>query len=394
MGKIRISRSALDRLPIPSGGEAVYHFDSALAGFGVRVSPRGVIAYVVQGYAAGGKKHRRTLGRYPLKSPEEARREANAFLRSLGEGATPLRSVKVSEALDRWLAEHGPKLKPRTLADYRQIAAQQIKPQLGHRLVGALVREDVAALHSAMSATPRRANYTLAVCRSFLTWAEEAGLRPLDSNPAKRIRAYPESRRERFLSEAELARAAEAISAAEGAGAISPFAAAALRLAILTGARSGELTGLRWAEVDLERRLLLLSDSKTGRKPIYLSSPAAEILAGLPRVKGNPFVFPGDREGQPYRNLTRAWIKVREVAALGDVRLHDLRHTFASHGAAAGFSLPMIGALLGHRVPATTQRYAHLAAHPVASANEEIGTRLAGIMNGAGRPRTGSGHDD
>jgi len=139
---------------------------------------------------------------------------------------------------------------------------------------------------------------------------------------------------------------------------------------------------LRWSEVDVERRMLRLGDSKTGAKPIWLSEPALEILAGLPRVADNPYVFPGDLPGEHYRNLTRAWYKVRDRAGLGDVRLHDLRHTFASTGAAAGLSLPIIGALLGHRVAATTQRYAHLGASPVAEANERIGARLADIMKG------------
>lgn len=377
MPKLRISRTTLDR--IEPSGTSVYYFDATLAGFAVRVSPKGIKAFLAQGYCKG-VKHRRTLGRYPTTSPENARKAAFSFLSALGNGAAPLRAARTGDLLERWLKEHGKKLKPGTLADYRKVVAKHLKPALGKHLVAEITREMLAQLHDARSATPRRANYIIAVARSFFSWVEDIGLRPQDTNPAKRIRPYPEVKRERFLSEIEITRVAAAIATAEALGRISPFAAAALRLCILTGARSGEMTTLRWAEVDFERRLLLLSDSKTGRKPIWLSTPAIEILRTLPRISGNPYVFPGELAGEHYRNLRRAWSKVGKIAGLGDVRLHDLRHTFASHGAAAGFSLPVIGALLGHQVPATTHRYAHLAAHPISDANERLGLRLAAML--------------
>lgn len=390
MPTIRITRSNLDRLPSAPGPNCVYYFDDVLKGFAVRVSPKGAKAFLVQG-RVDGQLYRRPLGRYPKVSPESARKRARDILDAMAGGAAPQRPkdrVLVRDALDDWLSVHvDHKLKPRTREDYRKIAEQVLKPALGSEPVAAVDRAAVAKIHHDRRETPRRANYILAVTRSFFTYCEDAGHRPIDSNPARRIRAYPERRRERFLSDAELAKASAAIGDLEASGVISVHAAAGLRLCVLTGARQGEIRSLRWAEVDLDRRLLLLEDSKTGRRPIYLSEPACEILRAVPRVDKNPYVIAGDKPGEPYKNLTRAWIKVRARAGLSDVRLHDLRHTFASVGAAESLSLPMIGRLLGHRVPATTARYAHLATDPVTQANERIGARLATVMAPRQHPR-------
>ncbi|MEM8971917.1 MAG: site-specific integrase [Pseudomonadota bacterium] len=385
MSSIKISRSTIERLPVPEDGKPAYHFDQLLIGFGLRISPKGVRTYIAQG-RVNGRLVRKTIGRHPAVSPEEARQRARELLSNLAAGIAPEDNkpiVRVSDVLDEWLRFHvEAKLKPRTASDYRKITEQTLRPELGRHEICSVERAHIAKIHNDRQATPRRANYVLAVASSFFTFAEDSGHRPIDSNPARRIKPYPENRRERFLASDEVARAAQAISALEISGVLSIFAAAGLRLCLLTGARQGEIVALRWAEVDFERRLLLLEDSKTGRKPIYLSQPAIKVLEALPKVAGNPYVIAGEKPGQPYQNLTRAWMKVRVEAGLEDVRLHDLRHTFASFGAAEALSLPMIGKLLGHRVPATTARYAHLAADPVAEANERIGERLAQLMRG------------
>ena len=394
--KIKLTRTTVDKLPASTrartdaAGRPVlkngqpelapeYYFDTLLTGFAVRVSPIGVKAFVVQG-RVHGQVHRKTIGRFPLMSPEDARRKARDVLLELANGQVPAkarRAVTVAEVLDEWLDVHvAGKLKPRTAVDYRSIATKVLVPSFGARSVGEVTRQDLAALHHARRDTPRRANYILAVARSFFSYCEDAGHRAFETNPAKRIKQYPDNRRERFLSDDELVAAFTGISALEDAGVISIFAAAALRMCLFTGARQGEMRILRWAEVDFKRRLLLLADSKTGRKPIFLSEPAVAILAGLPRVVGNPYVFVGEKPGDHYQNLTRAWGKVRRRAGLPDVRLHDLRHTFASVGASDGQSLPIIGTLLGHTVPATTARYAHLAASTIVAANDRIGRKL------------------
>ena len=159
---------------------------------------------------------------------------------------------------------------------------------------------------------------------------------------------FPERKRDRFLNLRELRRLARALAAAERCGRATPHMAAAIRLLVLTGARLGEVMSLRWEWVDLADGVLRLPDSKTGAKAIQLNAPARAVLAGLPRLKDNPFVILGKRPGRPLVNLEKPWRRVRKAALLTDVRLHDLRHSHASIGVASGLSLPLIGGLLGH----------------------------------------------
>jgi integrase len=285
---------------------------------------------------------------------------------------------------ERWLDEYvRPKLKPRTASDYEKLVEQKIKPALGHLILARVAKDDILKFHATMKATPRRANYTVRTVGALMTYAEDCRLRPQQTNPTRRIKMYPERRRERFMDEAEIGRAAEAITGAEREGVIGPHAAAGLRLALLTGARSGEITAIRWVHIDWERRQIRLPDSeepgrKTGARTIYLNEPAIEVLKTVPRV--GPFVIAGAKQGEPYKNLGRAWIVVRGKAGLDDVRLHDVRHSYASVAAAKGHSLPMIGKLLGHRVAATTQRYAHLARDVVSAVSDEIGVAMTAAI--------------
>ncbi len=159
-------------------------------------------------------------------------------------------------------------------------------------------------------------------------------------------------------------------------------AIAAIRLLILTGARLREILHAKWEHVDFERGIIHLPDSKTGAKPIYLSAAALTILAALPRLKGNPHLIPGERDGAPRVDLKKPWGAVTKAAGLEGLRLHDLRHSFASFGAGASFGLPIIGKLLGHAHPATTHRYAHLDADPMRRAVETIGDRISAAMKG------------
>jgi integrase len=170
----------------------------------------------------------------------------------------------------------------------------------------------------------------------------------------------------------------------------TPFALAAIGLLVLTGARLMEILTLRWDHVDFANAVLRLPDSKTGAKPIYLNDAAINLLRKIPRMTGNPFVIVGGKPGSRLVNLQKPWRRIRAATNLNDVRIHDLRHSFASVAAGAGMSLPVIGKLLGHSQPATTARYAHLAADPVRAASNLIGDKITSIMKGskvAGSPR-------
>jgi integrase len=206
--------------------------------------------------------------------------------------------------------------------------------------------------------------------------------RNLDVVPCRHIERYKEQKRRRFLNIEELARLGAALAKAETENSEPPMAIAAIRLLIFTGARLSEILTLKWEYVRWEIGALLLPDSKTGFKAIQLSAPARQLLEAIPVVDGNPHVIIGKKRGQRFVGLQSIWERIRDEAALPDVRLHDLRHSFASVGAAAGLGLPIIGALLGHSDMATTHRYAHLAADPLKAAAELI----AGKLNEALKP--------
>jgi integrase len=208
--------------------------------------------------------------------------------------------------------------------------------------------------------------------------AERWGWRPEGAgNPARLVERFREAPRHRYLSLEEFKRLGEALAAAESD---SPIAVAAIRLLIYTGARREEILTAKWEYVDRASAALRLPTSKTGFKVIQLNAPALAVLASLPRLAKNPYILPGVRTGQHAVNITKVWYAVREAAGIKDVRLHDLRHSHASVGAAAGLSLPIIGGLLGHAAPATTARYAHLSADPLKRASETVGERLAAAM--------------
>jgi integrase len=358
-------------------------FDRQVPGLGLRITPTGNRIFIAQA-RIGGRKRRITVGFARTMSLAQARTEALHVLAELRGGKDPTHerkarqsgSVTIAALAEKWMADFvRPKLKPRTAFDYERLLAKHILPALGHLTVTHISHEHVERLHVDMAGTPRRANYTIATVRALLNFGIKRGSRPAASNPASGIKMYREKARERFLSEAEIGTAAEAIEQAEREGKIGPHGAAGLRLALFTGARSGEITAIQWGHIDWERRLVRLPDSKTNEpRTIHLSDAALEVLKTVPRV--GPYVIAGAVPEEPYKNLSRAWIVARAYAGLGDVRLHDLRHSYASLAAGRGVPLQMIGKLLGHKVVATTQRYAHLARDAAAAVNDELGAAM------------------
>ncbi len=368
-----------------------YLWDDELAGFGLKVTPAGRKVYLIQ-YRLGGRKgrvRRVTIGVHGRITPEQARIEAKRLLGIVASGDDPaeLKQQKkgqptLGELVDVFLSEHADaKLKASSAGEYRRLYRLYVTPTLRRRAVTDIAHSDIARLHLAIE-SPYQANRTLALLSKFFNWCERYGYRPDNSNPCRHIEKYKGQRRERFLSPVELARLGEALAGAEANETTSPYVTAALRLLVLTGARLSEILTLKWSYVDYENNLLRLPDSKTGAKVIYLNAPALQILTDLPRIEGNPFVICGKREGARLINLQKPWRRIREAAGLDDVRIHDLRHSFASVAAGSGQSLPVIGALLGHTQPQTTARYAHLAADPLRAASDAVGGRIAASLKG------------
>ena len=269
--------------------------------------------------------------------------------------------------------------KPDTAHSYETSLRRHVLPRLGSRRVAEVSRGDVAALHHAMRATPYAANRMLGILSAMFTAAELWGLRPDGSNPCRHVKRFREQPRERFLSDAEYRRLGVALREAEHEGTVAAPAVAAIRLLMLTGCRLSEIMTLRWEYVALEAAELRLPDSKTGAKVVHLGAPAVAVLSGIARGEGNPWVITGRRPGSRLASLHYPWGRIRKRAGLDDVRLHDLRHSFASGGLLVGEGLPVIGKLLGHSQVQTTARYAHLADAPVKAAADRIASRIVDI---------------
>ena len=363
--------------------------DDLVSGFGLRLTPGGKRLFLVK-KRHDGKIVKRTFGQMvigaekpapgiPAMTIKEARGEAARLLGLVASGEaidddrlTPPVADKpktFQDVADQWLVEHvRPKLKPYTVRDYERIVAA-LAPRFGDKLFFGITKADVRKLHAEMADRPRRANYYLQVISAIYNFAEAP------TNPAAKIVKYREGRRERIMSADELIAALDAIVTLERNGRLSAWACGAMRFAIATGARPSEIKAIEWKFVDFERKRVVLPDSKANRpRIIYTNSAAWAVITTLKRY--GRFVFAGDRPDTAYQNLTRAWEKVRKIAKLDEVRLYDCRHTFASEAAKAGHNLPMIGALLGHTVPATTQRYVHLVDDPVARASQDVGDAM------------------
>jgi integrase len=355
----------------------------AVAGFHARRQKGDAITYMLK-YHVGGRARWHTIGRHGAPwTPDTARNEARRLLGLVAAGGDPAgdkAAVKaaptVEELATRFLAEHAEaKRKAATAMEYRRLLQNVILPALGKRKVADVTRADVARFHHSRRGTPIEANRALALLSTVFNWAERVGERSDGSNPCRHVERFPERRRERFLSADELARLGDALAAWEG----SPYAVAAVKLLVFTGARLGEILGLQWDWVNLERGDARLPDSKTGAKTLHLPAPALEVLAGLPRIEGVPYVL-GAKRGTTF--VEEPWRRMRKAAGLDDVRLHDLRHSFASIAVAGGMGLPIIGKMLGHTQASTTQRYAHLASDPVKAAAAQVAGKIAAAMKG------------
>lgn len=383
MGKL--TKKAIDALQHTPESE-FFVWDDSLPGFGVRVLPSGYKSWQLQ-YKRSGRTRRMSLGACNVLTPEQARKKASELLGELAQGGDPAKKrAQLHQAPNMrtlsgmYLERHAPKKKESSLRNDRSMLQNIILPALGSLKVTEVDRADIARLHHSLRSTPYQANRCLALLSKLFNLAEKWGLRPDNTNPTRHVEKYREQPRRRYLSGDELARLGRALAEAEVDNKESPFVVAAIRLLLFTGARVNEILTLRWDSVDLEGACLHLHDSKTGQKDVMLNAPALEVLANLPRIDLNPFVIVGKQPGSHWVNLSKPWQRIRSRAGLGDVRIHDLRHSFASVAVSSGMGLPIVGALLGHRESSTTQRYAHLAADPLKLASEEISQKIADAM--------------
>jgi integrase len=385
----KINKRTVDQLSPGERDQVVW--DGEVRGFGIRCRRSGAKHYVLK-MRVGGRQRWLTIGRHGSPwTPGTARREALQLLGLKAARRDPASerdhqkgAITVAALGARFLDEYVPQhCKARTAYEYRRAVELFINRALGRHRISDVQRADVSRFHHDLRDRPYQANRALGVLSKMMNVAEEWGLRPDGSNPCRHVKKYREVRRERYLSREELQRLGAVL--ADEQSVESPFAIAAVGLLVLTGARLSEILTLRWDYVDLENEVLRLPDSKTGAKLIYLNAAAINLVRTMPRMAGNPYVIAGKKSGARLINLQKPWRRIRAEANLDDVRIHDLRHSFASVAAGTGMSLPMIGRLLGHSQPVTTARYAHLAADPIRAASNLIGAEISAAMNGKER---------
>lgn len=365
-------------------------WDTDLSGFGCKITPKGKRAYFLYYRTADGEQRRPTIGLHSSLKPEAARAIAKRWLAEVAEGGDPSRSRQnariapdVATLCSRYMAEHAEtRKKASSIKNDQRLIDSHIIPSLGSKKVATVIRADIARLHQSLSPTPYEANRMLALASKMFSLAERWGLRPDNTNPAKNIDRYAEAKRERYLSHEELANLWSVLHSDSANQKVSPSAIGAIKLLILTGRRVSEILSLEWSWIDLDAKSMRLPDTKNGRLLVSIGDAAAEILKNMKqRDRDSRFVIAGRRGNKPLVNLQKPWRIVRQMAGIEDVRLHDLRHTYASLGAGLGMSLPLLGRLLGHSQPATTNRYAHLAQDPVRLAAETIDNELLRICD-------------
>lgn len=356
------------------------------SGFGIRITAAGVKSFVLN-YRERGTERRMTVGSWPTWSVEAARAEARELKQRIDRGEDPLAELRaerdaetVADFAETFQREHVERKRPSSQRDYKAIVETIIKPALGKKQVASVTTEDVERIHREISKrAPYRANRVLAVASKMFSFAVKKKLRT--DNPCKGIEHNPEESRERYLTAAELALLTKAL-----ADHPDQQAANILRLCLLSGCRRGEAQAAKWEQIDFERgtwtkRASATKQAKKHKAP--LSKPALSLLSDLRRKRDgeSPYVFPGRDGPDTHRvELKRDWADICKAAKITGLRMHDLRHSFASELVSSGHSLPVIGALLGHAQVATTQRYAHLYDDVQRAAVDKVGARMVGLV--------------
>jgi integrase len=380
----KLTDSGIKKLPAPHTGNKV-HYDSEVAGFGCRVTAAGAKSFVLNYRTTAGRERRYTIGSCTEWAATAARAEAKRLkLEIRANGYDPVGALAeirgaptVADLCDRYVAEHLPKKRASSVAEDRSLINQWILPELQHHRVAEIGFADIDSLHRKITraGTPYRANRVLAVLSKMFSLSIRWRWRT--DNPCHGVERNQEHKRVRYLSADELGRLSAALAAYP-----DQHAANAIRLLLLTGARRGEVLSARWKEFNLEAGEWVKPGAATKQKTehrIPLSAPARQMLAGMPRT--GEFLFPGPGAFGCRVDLNKPWATICESAGLSGVRLHDLRHTYASVLASAGLSLHVIGGLLGHTQPQTTARYAHLTHDSLKSATETAGAIISGAAS-------------
>jgi integrase len=350
--------------PPPGGNKITY--DGEVPGFGARITAAGIVSFVLNYRTLSGTERRHTIGRFPEMSVLAAKNEAIELRNDVRKGKDPvaerelrrLERPTMSDLSKEYLSRYAEIHKRPSSVRNDKAMFENVTARLGKAYVADITKRQIEDFHRSMKATPYQANRVLALLSKAFSLAVEWGWR--HDNPARGITRFPEQRRESWLQAVGLGRLLDALEKYP-----DQWAANALRLIIFTGARKGEALSARWEDFDLDAGRWTKPSHHTKQKRtehVPLSADALEVLKRMRKeAAGDGWVFPGRIKGEHLENLKNAWAEVRTEARIGNARIHDLRHTFASHLVSSGQSLEVIGKLLGHTQPQTTMRYAHLA---------------------------------
>lgn len=376
----KITKRFVDSI-IPDTEKTLKFWDSELKGFGLIVLPSGRQTYCVEYRNEDRVKKRLKLGVHGPITTEQARELAKQRLGQVAHGEDPAKDKKhmnmlvtIEDLAQNYLERHGYKKRPKSLYEDEKLLKNVILPTLGCLKVPYVTRRDIEALHKSFQDRPYQANRALALLSKMFSLAVSWDWR--ETNPVLGIERYQEEKRDRWLDQEELDRMWEVLEQYPANPTAYIF-----KFLLLTGARKGEALGAKWDQFDLEKGVWTKPSHMTKQKKkehLPLSEKTIELLYALKKItpQGSSYLFPGRIPGEPIKEIKTLWNTILKKAGLENVRVHDLRHTHASHLVSSGLSLSIVGKLLGHTQASTTQRYAHLADEPLRQAAELFGTKV------------------
>lgn len=396
----KISKSVVDKAKPQSSDYFIW--DENVPGFGVRIYPSGVKSYTFQ-YRKGKRTRRIVLGKHGVMTAHKARAKAVAYWNDTNDGGDPSadrhklsNEISISELCDLYLAEGCSHKKESTLETDKGRITRHIKPLIGSMRASEISSDDVTKFmnhvivgktavdqktksrgRARVTGGEGTASRTVGLLGGIFTFAIQKGVR--SDNPVRSVKKPKDKKRQRFLTQSELKRLFQFLNEPTDLT-LNPNAIPAIKLLLLTGCRKSEILGMKWSYIDFENQYLLLPDSKTGEKKVPLNDQSVETIKQLPKIGGSQYVFASSKGGH-YTGIQKSWEKIRAHLEMEDVRIHDLRHSFATILASQGASLLLIGKMLGHADPKTTQIYAHLVDDEAKKASSDVASYLKSLTN-------------
>ena len=374
----KLTNKLIAELPIKD--KTYILWDDEIKGLGIRVNDKGRKSFILK-YRVGQSRKSITrkpnIGVFGIMVTDQARRKAKQWLAAAIEGNDPCETDKdqttIKNFCDVYLKHHAEvKKKQSSAIEDKRLMRLQILPHFGKIRVQDVTRAMIIRHHQSLSHTPYMANRFLALFSTMMNLAEKWEYRLLNTNPCIHVDRYKEKPRETFLSMQQLERIGSAMRQLKDVE--SKYILAAIKMLMLTGCRTGEILNLRWEQIDFQTQKMNLPDTKTGARSIHLSPAAIDVLHSLPSTEG--YVFQSSIQNKKLTTLRHVWKKICRLAGINDVRVHDLRHTYASYAVSKGYSLPVVSKMLGHADIKTTQRYAHLMDDPVNQAIDKTSDML------------------